>query len=217
MTTETTPKPVPNLKPEPRSLPGIASEVITAFLVGVGLIVFVVCLYGMASYGGWYRLYFGAGVLVGLLMMFRFSRDDLNWAGYIAGAWVTDVQNIVLKQQVKRLNAELKQAQRPILVTKSAKDTSFVQPASPDTAWEDARFLLTLTTGRRLPGRPSSRLSQDRQQAALATLARANVLRRVGNNYDLTCEVDEATSRLIEAGHHQVNPSSSVNEASSNS
>lgn len=143
--------------------------------------------------------YYGAAA-VGAMVTFlatltRFFADDfgLLLAAYHRGRRDLMPELEAAYQTIDDLNAKLEKAQHVVLPPLT---DAFVAPENEDTPWEDARLLLRLTRGVRLPGRKKSKLSQQRQDAAIVVIARTKMLKRIGNYYDLLCTPQEAFELL---------------------
>lgn len=78
------------------------------------------------------------------------------------------------------------------------EDAKFVPAHVRDAAWSDARMLLTLVQGDygRVPGQPSTGLTQAAQAAAVQVLVNAGLVKRRGNQYELATTRAEAVERL---------------------
>lgn len=172
-------------------------------VIGGGALTILLCL-ALAAFNALdFDTALGAGA-IGLgaacfVTLVRFFYDDFGWLNiaYKAGAASRQPEIDDLKKQNHDLGVKLSNATRPIVVHKRPVDT-FVKPEAPDPAWEDAVFILSLVVDGRIPGRGRTELSQARQVAALAMLARAGVLYRKHNTYELNCTPEEAQKRLLE-------------------
>lgn len=147
-------------------------------------------------------------VMACLATIIRFFADDFGLLGvaYRRGWDDCEEEHAVTVQQWKdefaRMETNLAEAVRPIIVNKSTRDT-FVAPESADPAHEDAKRILDMMpeSDSRVPGRHRTQLTQVRQEAALSVMARASVLMRKGNNYELNCtpsQAQVALNRLVD-------------------
>jgi hypothetical protein len=136
------------------------------------------------------------GAMVTFMATFiRFFADDFGLliAAYYRGRRELQPTLDAAYADIDALEAKLRSAQN---VVYAAPAPNFVAPEVVDAAYEDALLLLKLTRGVRLPGRGKAQMSQRRQEAATATLIRAGVLKRSGNNYDLNCSAQQALDAL---------------------
>jgi hypothetical protein len=187
---------------EPSDAKDIAQETITAFLVMGGIAIVVTCVWLAWVLPGFYKTIPAVFGTSGWLLAIRFSRNDRNVAGTVIKL---KLENAELKEdlieahkQIFKLHTLSQDAQQVVVLDRPG----FVRPESQDTSHADAVLLLRLGRGRRLMGWKKSGIPQERQQAALLTLARAGLIREVGQFRDLVCERDEALTRLESFAFH---------------